>query len=73
MEVVNETGCGLRPMNCELNQLSRPDGSTMLMQGKHRVFCLHGYLASIFGARGADWMNSFRQFNCTNDYVCDSL
>lgn len=23
----------LRPMNCELNQLSMPDGSAMLMQG----------------------------------------
>lgn len=24
----------LRSMNCELNQLSMPDGSAMLMQGK---------------------------------------
>ena len=24
----------LRPMNCELNQLSMPDGSAMLMQGR---------------------------------------
>ncbi|XP_046737428.1 exosome complex component RRP46 [Diprion similis] len=33
LETMEEEECILRPMNCELNQLSRPDGSTMFMQG----------------------------------------
>lgn len=31
---MTESECSLRPINCELNYLSVPDGSTMFMQGK---------------------------------------
>lgn len=33
-EEVTETEHILRPMKCELNQLSMPDGSAMFMQGR---------------------------------------
>lgn len=33
-EEVAEIDCVLRPMNCEINLLSRSDGSTLFMQGK---------------------------------------
>ncbi|EZA51873.1 hypothetical protein DMN91_013017 [Ooceraea biroi] len=32
-EEISEVDCVLRPMNCEINLLSRSDGSTMFMQG----------------------------------------
>ncbi|KAL6256087.1 hypothetical protein P5V15_013322 [Pogonomyrmex californicus] len=32
-EKITEVNCILRPMNCEINLLSRSDGSTMFMQG----------------------------------------
>ncbi|XP_012258888.2 exosome complex component RRP46 [Athalia rosae] len=43
MEDLKEDECVMRPMNCELNQLSRPDGSTMLMQGDTAV------IAGVYG------------------------
>ncbi|XP_076233844.1 exosome complex component Rrp46 [Calliopsis andreniformis] len=42
-EETTENEFVLRPMNCELNQLSMPDGSAMLMQGNTAV------LAGIYG------------------------
>jgi len=33
--------CVLRPMNCEINLLSRSDGSTMFMQGTTLVTTHH--------------------------------
>lgn len=33
IEEVTEIDCTLRPINCEINLLSRSDGSTMFMQG----------------------------------------
>ncbi|CAK9814023.1 Exosome complex component RRP46 [Anthophora quadrimaculata] len=42
-EEVGESEFMLRPMNCELNQLSMPDGSAMLMQGFTAV------MAGIYG------------------------
>ncbi|KAG7202737.1 hypothetical protein KM043_009911 [Ampulex compressa] len=42
-EEETETECTLREMNCELNQLSMPDGSAMLMQGTTTV------IAGVYG------------------------
>lgn len=33
IEEAIEMDCVLRPINCEINLLSRSDGSTMFMQG----------------------------------------
>ncbi|XP_058806531.1 exosome complex component RRP46 [Phymastichus coffea] len=40
---MTETECSIRPLNCELNYLSVPDGSTMFMQGDTSV------IAGIYG------------------------
>ncbi|OXU18502.1 hypothetical protein TSAR_012052 [Trichomalopsis sarcophagae] len=40
---MTESECSLRPLNCELNYLSVPDGSTMFMQGDTSV------LAGVYG------------------------
>ncbi|XP_012275797.1 exosome complex component RRP46 [Orussus abietinus] len=40
---MTEENCVLRPMNCELNQLSMPDGSAMFMQGDTAV------IAGVYG------------------------
>ncbi|KMR04919.1 exosome complex component rrp46-like protein [Lasius niger] len=36
-EETTEIDCVLRPMNCEINLLSRSDGSTMFMQGETTI------------------------------------
>lgn len=43
--------CVLRPMNCEVNLLSRSDGSAMFMQGLHNCkqhFYYNVYVALFF-------------------------
>lgn len=43
-EDIETTEYRLRPMLCELNQLSMPDGSAMLMQGNRFSPCFDSIL-----------------------------